>query len=146
MSNVIKVFVLSFFALACGEKGGPTIVISFTGNAGVSVFSDLLVSDLVLGVVNVPSNNAILDQDSDGQPDFFAFPRTCGSTFAAKCGYSLNQPQKVEIGQLPLNFLYEIEVRFRDQGGQIRYSGSTQFSNDGVTLNIAIPIFQVSSS
>ncbi|HLG19975.1 MAG TPA: hypothetical protein VI895_09220 [Bdellovibrionota bacterium] len=120
---------------ACGEKDGAQVPINITG---ASAFSDPAVSDVVFEVTNVPSGGFILDLNKDGSPDRFAFPSTCDGSFQANCGIPAGSAAVVNVGNLPLNFLYQIEARFRNSAGQVLYSGSSQFTNDKTLTSIAV--------
>lgn len=145
--NRARVFIWLLVAVftfsACGEKNGPDVQLDLTGEVS-SAFTDPTVVDLLFIVTNVISTSGILDTNQDGTPDSFAFPSQCGTAFEAQCGFDAKTSAQVNIGQLPIHFEYQIEARFRDASGVIKYSGTAQFSNSGITGVVTIPIASVS--
>jgi hypothetical protein len=127
------------FLAACGEKEGPLVSVSFTGE---DAFSDPSVYDLVFRIDNVPTTAGMLDLNRDGTPDTFIYPTACGTTFPRGCGVIVAEGGTVSLGQLPLGFRYSVQARFRDSGVTPTdlYSGSVEFANDGATTQIEITL------
>ncbi|MCB0308891.1 MAG: hypothetical protein KDD48_05920 [Bdellovibrionales bacterium] len=103
------------------------ISVTFAGNT--AAFANASAVDLVLVVTNLELNGEILDVDSNGDPDTFVFPESCGALISAGCGYEIQSGQIFSIGAFPLNFKYELEARIRDASGNNIASGQTTFTN-----------------
>ena len=126
------------FFVTCGAST-HTIVISFTPDTGLK---DPAVFDMILIATNVPgANGKILDSNQDGNPDEFGYPETCGTDLSkAGCGIPLAQAGKFELGKLPTNYTYNLQVRLRDTSGNILYSGASQIQNPPVGDKVSITL------
>lgn len=126
--------------LGCGEKAGPDVVISF---GGTNAFSDPSVADFVFILNSVGS--PVLDLNGDGQFDYFVFPSRCGAELAAGCGYpSTTESGAMTLGDLPLNYTYQVTVSFRNSSKTALYSGSGQFANVSAAQALTITVAPVS--
>ena len=129
---LVAVVLLAF--VSCGEKSGSKIPLSFSG---ASALTDPSAVDAVFVV-----NGLNLDLDGNGSPDIFVFPSSCGAALPAQCGFPLTSAARFNIGNLPLNFNYEIEARFRNAAGANLYVGKSQFTNDSKLSSIPISLTQ----
>lgn len=107
----------------CGA--GPTIQLNLSGP---TAFTDTNVRDIVFIFQSQASSTGILDQDGNGQPDFFVYPTSCGAAIPAGCG---PQPASgsITVGELPLDYPYVVIVRLRSSTGATLHSGQATFSN-----------------
>lgn len=127
--------------VACGETGSPEAEIQY---AGASPFSDTSVTDVVYCVQNVPQNGQGLDQDDNGVPDLFLFPSACGGTAAcgntkpAGCGFDTTTPATLTLGDIPVDFQYELRAEFRDASGTVLYCGEQSFLNQDANTTITV--------
>lgn len=135
-------FLLFFIFASCGQES-PTLSISYSGQ---DPFADNAVVDIVFCVQNIPQSGQGLDLNNDGIPDLFLFPSTCGGVTTcanskpASCGVSVNQSGQVSLGDVPLNFVYNLRAEFRDNTGAVLYCGSTQFENKQPLSSLNLPM------
>ncbi|MEZ4703829.1 MAG: hypothetical protein R3A11_01290 [Bdellovibrionota bacterium] len=124
-------------AHSCGEKPGPVISISFANANG---FSDPAVSDLIFQIQNLAVGGVILDQDGNGQADFFAYPSSCGGNFPAGCGYEPDRNNTFDVGELPIGFRYQMTVKLRNAAGTDLYQGQVTFINERSAQNLVVTL------
>ena len=139
ITRKIGVFVALLVFASCGSKSVPDLPILVSP---ASAFSDSRVVDVVFFIEN---SDGTLDQDGDGQPDLFVYPSACGALAPAQCGFPTGQTGAVEIGDLPLNFQYRIQISFRDASGASIYEGQSLFVNDGSQSGISVTVTEVTS-
>lgn len=138
----IVVTISCLFLMQCGTDS-QTLQILY---AGADAFGDTDTTDVVFCVRNVPVNGVGLDENNDEIPDLFLFPSTCGnvgscsSAKAVGCGFDVDDSGSVTLGDIPIDFRYEIRTEFRDATGTVLYCGEQEFENNGnasVTVTIA---------
>ncbi|MCB0271430.1 MAG: hypothetical protein KDD46_00295 [Bdellovibrionales bacterium] len=139
-SLALVVFVLM---QSCGSTD-QTLEIFYTGS---NAFSDASVNDIVYCVRNVPVGGQGLDEDNNGMPDLFVYPNACGNVAScsnakpAGCGFDVGDSGQITLGQVPLDFRFEVRAEFRDASGTILYCGKQEFNNESganaVTVTIA---------
>jgi len=130
----LRLLILLPLLTFCGA--GPTIQINL---GGTTAFADTSVRDIVFVFQSQSSAEGVLDQDGNGQPDFFVYPSQCGAQLPAGCGFSPN-PGSITVGELPLDYSYAVLVRLRSAAGATLYQGQANFTNtkDAGAINIAV--------
>ncbi len=126
--------------LACGDKAGPNIDITFDTTAVPSAFSDANVVDLVMIVANVPTDGEMLDLDGNGSADQFVFPEACGTDLAPSCGYPIASATTTTLGGIPLGYRYLVVAQLRDGSGTSLYSAQALFDNSGVAGQVLLTL------
>jgi hypothetical protein len=121
----------------CGSTTAPSLSITYSGQ---DAFGNAQVSDVVYTAQSKTSNGVGLDANGDGIADQFVYPDTCGGAKPAGCGFSVNDSGTVELGALPLDFLYDFRVEFRDASGAVLFCGETSFQNQESTQTLQVPI------
>ncbi len=134
--SIIKYIYVGLFLVVGSCSSGPTIQINLSG---ATAFADPTVRDIVFVFQSQSSNGTMLDQDKDGQADFFVYPSQCGASPPAGCGFSAESGE-ITVGDLPLNFSYTVLVRLRNSAGGTLYQGQTNFSNvkNAGAINLAV--------
>jgi hypothetical protein len=130
----VRFFMFVPFLTFCGTS--PTIQMNLTGTAA---FADTSVRDIVFIFQSQASGTGILDQDGNGQPDFFVYPTSCGAAMPAGCGPAPN-PGNITVGELPLDYSYLVIVRLRSSAGATLYEGQATFSNveNAAAVNVVV--------
>jgi hypothetical protein len=129
----------------CGESKGPTVAITFSAAnpAELTAAFSAPSVDLVLEFQSLATGGKTLDQNNDGQPDLFRYPAACASSspsVAAGCGYPVSSKGNVEVGDLVMDFQYQVGAFVRNATGGILYSGTATFLDDGKTTTLTIPL------
>jgi hypothetical protein len=127
---LVFISLLSF----CGSK--PSLNVTLTG---AMAFNDTNVRDIVFVFQSQATATGILDQNSDGNADFFVYPSQCGATRPAGCGFAPN-PGTITVGDLPLDYGYNVIVELRNATGTLLYDGQSTFQNvkDSAGVTIAV--------
>lgn len=135
-------FALLMGVIGCGSET-PRLGIAYTGT---DISGDTDVTNAVFCIRNIPQGNQGLDQDNNGIPDLFLYPSACGSIAScsddkpASCGFDVSQSGEVTIGDVPLDFQYELRAEFRNAAGDVLYCGEETFTNQSNlgTLSVSL--------